>query len=65
MKKIRLYTLAAVSFLYAVTIYLLGYVLYVVSRLVLSLAYVFMLSPRSAKNELRDIHRVYQSFGDL
>lgn len=65
MKKVRLYTLYAVSVLYAATIYLLGYLLHVLSRLILSFAYVLMLSPQSAKNELRDILRVYQSFGDL
>ena len=51
--------------LYAVTVCLVGYLLYVLSGLVRSLAFLFMLSPRSAKNELRVMFRVYRSVGDF
>lgn len=52
------------AILYAVTVRLVGYLLYVLSGLVRSLAFLFMLSPRSAKNELRVMFRVYRSVGE-
>lgn len=65
MRKIRLHAIYVVAILYAATLHLLGYLLYVIARLILSFAYMLMLSPQSAKNELRDIHRIFQTFGDL
>lgn len=52
------------AILYTVTLRLAGYLLYVLSGLVRSLAFLLMLSPRSAKNELRVMFRVYRSVGD-
>lgn len=52
------------AILYAVTLRLLGYMLYVLSGLVRSLAFLLMLSPRSALNELRVVFRVYRSVGE-
>lgn len=52
------------AILYVVTLRLAGYLLYVISGLVRSLAFLLMLSPRSAKNELRVMFRVYRSVGE-
>jgi len=52
------------AILYTVTLHLDGYLLYVLSGLVRSLAFLLMLSPRSAKNELREAFRVHRSIGD-
>ena len=52
------------AILYTVTLRLAGYLLYVLSGIVRSLAFLLMLSPRSAKNELRAAFRVYRSVGD-
>lgn len=64
MKKIRLHAIYVVAILYAATLHLLGYLLYVIARLILSFAYMLMLSPQSAKNELRVVLRVYRSVGE-
>lgn len=53
------------AILYTVTLRLAGYLLYVISGLVRSLAFLLMLSPRSAKNELREAFRVHRSIGDV
>lgn len=52
------------AILYAVTLRLAGYLLYVISGIIRSLAFLLMLSPRSAKNELRVVLRVYRSVGE-
>ena len=53
------------TILYTVTLRLAGYLLYVLSGFVRSLAFLLMLSPRSAKNELREAFRVHRSVGDF
>ncbi len=50
--------------LYTVILCLAGYLLYVLSGLVRSLAFLLMLLPRSAKNELREAFLVHRSIGD-
>lgn len=65
MKKAISYLKAAAAVLYAVTLYLVGYLLYTLSGIIRSLAFLLMLSPCSAKNELRVIFRVYRSVGDI
>lgn len=65
MKKAISYLKAAAAVLYAVTLYLVGYLLYALSGIIRSLAFLLMLSPRSAKNELWVIFRVYRSVGDI
>lgn len=52
------------AILYTVTLYLVGYLLYVTSGVIRSLAFLLMLSPRSVKNELRVVFRVYRSVGE-
>lgn len=64
MKKISIYLKAAAAFLYAVTIYPVGYLLYVLSGILRSLSFLLMLSFRSAKSEIRVMFRVYRSIGD-
>lgn len=64
MEKISIYLKAAVAFMYAVIIYPVGYLLYVLSGLIRSVAFLLMLSPRSFKNEARVMFRVYRSIGD-
>lgn len=64
MKKAISYLKAAAAVLYVVTLYLVGYLLYTLSGIIRSLAFLLMLSPRSARNELRVIFRVYRSIGD-
>lgn len=65
MKNAIFYLKVTPAILYTVTLYLVGYLLYVISGVIRSLAFLLMLSPRSAKNELRVVFRVYRSVGDL
>lgn len=51
--------------LYAVTLGFAGYLLYVFSGFVRSLAFLLIWSFRSAKNELRTAFRMRCSIGDL
>jgi hypothetical protein len=64
MKKAIFYLKMTAAILYAVTLRLAGYLLYVFSGVIRSLAFLLMLSPRSAKNELRVVFRVYRSVGE-
>ncbi|MEG1842557.1 MAG: hypothetical protein RRY33_08910 [Alistipes sp.] len=59
MKKAIFYLKMTPAILYTVTLRLVGYLLYVLSGLVRSLAFLLMLSPESAKNQLRDMFRIY------
>ena len=65
MKNAIFYLKMTPAILYTVTLRFVGYLLYVLSGLVRSLAFLLMLSPRSAKNELRTAFRVYRSVGDM
>lgn len=64
MKNAIFYLKMTPAILYTVTLHLVGYLLYVFSGVIRSLAFLLMLSPRSAKNELRVMFRVYRSVGD-
>lgn len=64
MKNAICYLKMTPAILYTVTLYLVGYLLYVTSGVIRSLAFLLMLSPRSAKNELREVFRVYWSVGE-
>lgn len=64
MKNAICYLKMTPAILYTVTLYLAGYLLYVTSGVIRSLAFLLMLSPRSAKNELREVFRVYWSVGE-
>ena len=64
MKKAIFYLKMNAAILYAVTLRLAGSLLYVFSGVIRSLAFLLMLSPRSAKNELRVVFRVYRSVGE-
>lgn len=64
MKQIICFLKMTPAILYAVTLRLVGYLLYVFSGLVRSLAFLLMMSPRSAKSELRVMFRVYRSVGE-
>lgn len=59
-----MYLKASVAFIYVVTIYSVGYLLYVFSGVLRSLSFLLMLSFRSAKSEIRVVFRVYRSIGD-
>jgi hypothetical protein len=65
MKNAIFYLKMTAAILYTVTLHLVGYLLYVFSGVIRSLAFLLMLSPRSAKNELRVIFRVFRSIGDF
>lgn len=65
MKNAIFYLKMTAAILYVVTLRLVGYLLYVFSGVIRSLAFLLMLSPRSAKNELREVFRVYRSVGDF
>lgn len=64
MKNAICYLKMTPAILYTVTLYLAGYLLYVTSGVIRSLAFLLMLSPRSAKNELQEVFRVYWSVGE-
>lgn len=64
MRKIAIYLKTAAAFLYAATMYPVGYLLYVLSGFIRSLAFLLMLSPRSFRGETRAMFRVYRSIGD-
>lgn len=64
MKNAIFYLKMTPAILYTVTLHLVGYLLYVFSGVIRSLAFLLMLSPRSAKNELRVMFRVYRSVGE-
>lgn len=64
MKNAIFYLKMTPAILYTVTLHLVGYLLYVFSGVIRSLAFLLMLSPRSAKNELRVMFRVFRSVGD-
>lgn len=64
MKNAICYLKMTPAILYTVTLYLVGYLLYVTSGVIRSLAFLLMLSPRSVKNELRVVFRVYRSVGE-
>lgn len=65
MKNAIFYLKMTAAILYTVTLHLVGYLLYVFSGVIRSLAFLLMLSPRSAKNELRVMFRVFRSIGDF
>ena len=65
MKNAICYLKMTPAILYTVTLYLVGYLLYMFSGVIRSLAFLLMLSPRSAKNELRVMFRVFRSIGDF
>ncbi len=64
MKNAIFYLKMTPAIFYTVTLHLVGYLLYVFSGVIRSLAFLLMLSPRSAKNELRVVFRVYRSVGE-
>lgn len=65
MRKITTYLKSASALLYVVTIYPVGYLLYVLSGFIRALAFLLMLSPRSFKGEIREMFRVHRSIGTL